>query len=368
MEPLSFATALKNEAGWYCGDFHAHTNLSPDGYHSPDELVAVAETAGMDFVSFTDHNNIDAITRLEKQPSLLIIPGCEITLDEGHYNIFGVRGWEAWMDGICDMKDDWVVETNGRSLTDLVQITAEHGYLNAINHPLLVPWAWQPDDTPLGLLTAVEIINDPTWPDNAQENPNAIAMWTRWLNDGHRITAIGGTDYHGTDRDNPAKGYYPRLNKPLTYVYAKELSINAIFHGVRKGWVYVSMGPKVSFTAMNEGQTRSIGDDLWIVNDERICFTAQVDHAAPGQTGRIVHNGDIVAAWPITSSSDLFSYEGRGQAGEPAWFRLEVVDEKGAYQVVTNPIFVEWRKRPSLTTFGDYVSVDRTPPPGMEND
>ncbi|MEM7114995.1 MAG: CehA/McbA family metallohydrolase [Chloroflexota bacterium] len=352
---ISLDSILKNEADWYCGDFHAHTNCSPDGYHPPDELVAIAREAGMDFVSFTDHNNLDAIEKVGEQDDVLIIPGCEITLQDGHYNIFGVKGWEEWMEGICDMGGDWKLKLNGRSLTDLVKITAEHGYPNSINHPLMPPWHWQPKETPLDLITSVEIINDPTWETSPVANPAAIEMWTRWLNAGWRITAVGGTDYHGNDRDNPEKNYFPRLNKPLTYVYAKGLSTNNILKGVKKGWVYVSMGPQVRFTAMNEGQQRSIGDDLWIVKDERICFTMQVDGGAPGQTARLVRNGEVITESTIHEARSLFTHEDRREPGQQSWYRLDVVDENGGYQVVTNPIFVEWGKRPKAATFGEFV-------------
>ena len=41
-------------------------------------------------------------------------------------------------------------------------------------------------------LDALEIWNDPTWPDNAWANPGAVDYWTRLLNAGYRITALDG--------------------------------------------------------------------------------------------------------------------------------------------------------------------------------
>ena len=61
-----------------------------------------------------------------------------------------------------------------------------------INHPLLTPWEWRDADTMLDHLDALEIWNDPTWPDNAWANPGAVDYWTRLLNAGYRITALDG--------------------------------------------------------------------------------------------------------------------------------------------------------------------------------
>jgi histidinol phosphatase-like PHP family hydrolase len=59
---------------WYRGDCHAHTNCS-DGFYSPPQLVELAKTEGLDFLAITDHNTIDAFSKIEDDPGLLILRG-----------------------------------------------------------------------------------------------------------------------------------------------------------------------------------------------------------------------------------------------------------------------------------------------------
>jgi len=79
MSTLSLSQVLNPEAGWYRGDFHAHTNAS-DGVYPPATLAGIARAEGLDFVAITDHNTIEALSELSQRPGLLIIPGVEVTL------------------------------------------------------------------------------------------------------------------------------------------------------------------------------------------------------------------------------------------------------------------------------------------------
>ncbi len=62
-------------------DLHTHTNFS-DGVHTPKELILKVKDAGLDCLSITDHDNVDAIEEaieLGKEYGVDIIPGCEIS-------------------------------------------------------------------------------------------------------------------------------------------------------------------------------------------------------------------------------------------------------------------------------------------------
>ena len=85
---------------WYRGDFHAHTNHS-DGVHPPPDLVALATKEGLDFLTITDHNTVEAFSKIEGDPGLLVLRGIEITLRTGDLNVFGVDRRFDWMDQIC---------------------------------------------------------------------------------------------------------------------------------------------------------------------------------------------------------------------------------------------------------------------------
>src|SRR5918998_1506144 len=75
-------------------DLHTHTFFSGDGVSSPEENIAAARAKGLHGFAVTDHNTCDAITYLldnglmrgDGQPvdGFLIIPGVEVSTDEGH--------------------------------------------------------------------------------------------------------------------------------------------------------------------------------------------------------------------------------------------------------------------------------------------
>src|SRR5262249_25883802 len=130
------------------------------------------------------------------------------------------------------------------------------------------------------------------WPDNRIGNPLATEMWTRWLNAGHRITAIGGSDYHRPVNKAGDNKPPDRLGSPRTYVYAKEISGAAILDGLRRRQVYVSMGAQVEFSARHNDISYTIGADLGVQNGT-VVLTGQVAACGHG-VARLLANGKIV--------------------------------------------------------------------------
>jgi predicted metal-dependent phosphoesterase TrpH len=81
-------------------DLHTHTFFSGDGVSSPEGNIAAAREKGLHGFAITDHNTCDAITYLLEKglmredglpvDDFLIIPGVEVTTDEGHLLCIGV--------------------------------------------------------------------------------------------------------------------------------------------------------------------------------------------------------------------------------------------------------------------------------------
>ena len=75
-------------------DLHLHSSVS-DGVLSPDKVVAKAAELGLTAISLTDHDNVDgiapALKAADKYPSLLFIPGLEISTDTttGEVHVLG---------------------------------------------------------------------------------------------------------------------------------------------------------------------------------------------------------------------------------------------------------------------------------------
>lgn len=58
-------------------DLHLHSTKS-DGYNTPDEVIRLAEKAGLAAIALTDHN-LFSFTKPQKVGKMMVIPGCEFS-------------------------------------------------------------------------------------------------------------------------------------------------------------------------------------------------------------------------------------------------------------------------------------------------
>ena len=82
-------------------DLHSHTwPASDDSVLDPDQLIERSKAAGIDAVCLTEHNTfwdparVDALSR---KHGILVLPGCEVTTDEGHMLVFGLHQYDFGM-------------------------------------------------------------------------------------------------------------------------------------------------------------------------------------------------------------------------------------------------------------------------------
>jgi hypothetical protein len=342
--------------GWYGGDFHTHTHHS-DGALTPPQLAALARREGLDFLTITDHNTLAAYPHFGLHDDLCIIPGIEVTYTAGHYNVFGLSQPMAWQEAVTNGPMSINHIEAKLDPDELLGQSADAGLLNSINHPLLPPWAWLMPETDLRDIHCLEIWNDPSWPNNRVGNPLAVAMWTRWLNAGHRITAIGGSDYHRPVNKAGLVKPPDRLGSPRTYVYASELSGAAILDGLRRRQVYVSMGACVEFSAQHHGITYPIGADLG-AQGSVVKLNGQVAPCGRG-VAQILRNGEVLVEELLYGDAITLTTTVELDPATPVWFRLDVLDGNGLMLAITNPIFAGPLPTPMLNTYGDFVDVTK---------
>ncbi len=348
-----FSKVLNTDPGWYRGDFHIHTDASHDGTYSLSLIAALAKAEGLDFCAITDHNTIDAFTDPNETLACLIVPGLEVTFKEGHFNVFGIKGWHDWMEGVCNSGKEISSKEKKQSMPALMEAIAREGLLSSINHPLLTPWDWQFGETDMRFVDCIEIWNDPYWPDNGQATLQAVVLWTAWLNAGYRVTAIGGSDYHCPPR--PEEGVFgERLGLPSTYVYAEELSVVAILAGLKQGRVFVTSGPKLALAVDFDGTTYGIGADLGVC-EGTIEVNATIEAAPSGARALIVRNGETIAETLLQGKSDNLTCSDSVDPAQSNWYRLDVFDQEGALLAITNPIFVGPQQQPELLTYQDFM-------------
>lgn len=240
-QKVSADTARKGR--WFKGDLHAHTNHS-DGSWSLKELAESARTYGLDFIALTDHNTISGLAEIAEASGddLLIIPGIEVTTFNGHALSLGTDRWI-----------DWRIGQDERTINSIAaQVRAEGGVFVVV-HPdaprdeICTGCRWVYPDFDLSLANAVQVWGGSHWNNPEEHNPGCLRLWKDWLNKGYSLSALGGTDTHGPDGWGDNSGW--------TYVYAHELSVDAILAGVRKGCTYVSSGPRLNIAVDEAGLT-----------------------------------------------------------------------------------------------------------------
>ena len=76
-------------------DLHTHTSLhSWDSFLRPEDLVRRARRAGLDGICITEHDEFwptESVARLAKEEGFLVLPGVELTTEEGHLLVFGLE-------------------------------------------------------------------------------------------------------------------------------------------------------------------------------------------------------------------------------------------------------------------------------------
>lgn len=287
--PYTAPPALAPGPAWFAGDFHVHSRESGDASPTLDEIAAFAEERGLDFVELSEHNvvsQLDFIADAQaRHPSMLFVPGIEVTTYWGHANAIGAT---AWIDFQVMSGTDTSIET----------IAAAADVLS-INHPVLdlgnscIGCAWDLADPP-GDVHAIEIQNGAYSVTGDLFYDRAIRFWEQRLSAGAHIAVIGGSDDHSAGE---SMGMFSSpLGSPTTMVYADELSAIAIADAVREGRTVVKLeGPGDPMVELER-----IGETI----EERTAELRAVVTGGQGATLYFVHNGRRMA--PIDVGSDPF--------------------------------------------------------------
>ena len=345
----SFTDApLREGPAWYRGDLHIHTAhsdgscLSQAGKKVPCPVFLTAEAASareLDFIAVTDHNtdsHYDALRELQPYfDKLLFIPGREITTFWGHANLFGPT----------DFVDFRVGTTVPSTQALFEQAESMHAILS-INHPnaptgeICMGCGWTPKEAiDPHLIHSIEAING-----GAEEDQySGISFWEKYLNQGYRITAIGGSDNHNAQ--TPAGGK-SAIGSPTTVIYASDLSVASILEGIRKGHVFIDLSAsrdrQIEISAEGGSQKAIMGDTLHAPAGSTIKISAHVV-ACVGNELRFLLDGQ-----PATSLTSNITQADQTIAltlpadGKKHWLRPDVVTPEGKLILLGNPIYLNY--------------------------
>ncbi len=318
-------------------EMHSHT-LHSDGNFTPEELCRAAKQLQLDGIALTDHNTLSAHAYLISHPEASRIPvvtGIEWTTFFGHMLVLGAESSIDWRDAMPDTLDHYLKEI--RAVNGVTGIA--HPF--EIGSPLCTGCHWDFAVHDWNLIDYIEVWSKAA-PTTQFDNIQAFDMWTRLLNQGYKIAATAGRDWHW---EGPT-----RLHSAATYIGVEngEVSTRSICDAIRAGRTYVTAGPVIDFQISSGQQTYAIGDSLHsgscrgrIIVDPTVRQEIWGDFGIKVREVRIVANGDVVLSMPAegTQESD-FDLKLR-----PGWVRAELYgDALGETEKrigFTSPIYVE---------------------------
>jgi hypothetical protein len=217
---------------WYAGDFHCHT-LHSDGTLTVPELAHLACGQGLDFVAVTDHNTVShhpELPAVGARYGISLLPGQEVTRDEGHANVFGDTGWVDFR----EEPDSWYAHAR------------THGGVMSLNHPLSGDCAWR---LPLTDRPRHAELWHSSWLDRRWGAP---LSWARaWRPD---VIAIGGSDFHRHGSDGTP-------GSPTTWLLAEDDSPDALLAALAAGRTAVSAGPEAPLLLRLGDELLALGAD-----------------------------------------------------------------------------------------------------------
>lgn len=342
--PAALTKAAK--PGWYRGDLHMHTAHSDGGCSTGDaprapcpvyRTVLAAQAAGLDFIAVTDHNTTsqaEALAELQPSfPNLLLMTGREVTTFQGHANVFGPTAFIDFRLG----------SENAPTIRDLQHAVRVAGGVFSINHPAVpsgercMGCGWTAKDTDFDAVQAIEVAN------GGNEKAlggfegvlSGVPFWEAQLNQGRRITAIGGSDNHDASipHDQPSA-----VGRPATVIYAQGLSSEALLEGLRSGRVFVDLegtrARMLDLSASARGGSAVMGGALAVGSGDIVTFAATV--AGADLAGlEIIQDGARIS--PIVSATGRFEVR---MGPRPTWVRVNVRDANGRLLLLGNPVYL----------------------------
>lgn len=162
---------------------------------------------------------------------------------------------------------------------------------------------------------------------------------------GHKITAVSGSDSKGVEADFERRGY----GTSATAVYAPNLSRAALTRAITAGHAYVrtrgvARSPALEFTATAaDGSVGIFGDTLAVDFAEPVALRTVVSGGA-GQVLRYLRNGAVMLEVPITGDPFVHDFPAAFRTAEDegplgTFWRIETLDEQSR-TAIGNPVFL----------------------------
>ena len=308
-------------APWLRGELHCHSYHS-DGRLSPDDVVALARSKGLDFLALTDHNTTASQRALAacSDPGLILLCGFEVTTFKGHFNTWGVPDWIDFRIG------------SPEEMERAIQQASALGGLTSCNHPKPFGPPW--DYPQVNNYDVMEVWNGP-W---ETLNDLSLEAWTDQLVLGRRLPAVGGSDFH---RHGERWGDEERsLGSPVNWVYVPgEANPSTLLSAIRAGHVTLSDHPEGPFLLITAGEMDTIlpGDVAHLEAEGRLRLRWSCQRGA-GETFRLLDHKGVVYAQEVPSQDIHEQVE--LTLLDSLYIRAELRAPDGHLSALTNPIYL----------------------------
>jgi hypothetical protein len=299
--------ASLKEGVWLKGDLHIHSRHSRDSSNNPiSKILAVAGSAGVDFLCITDHDNhVDGDVAHHtwadpefRSDTILMLYGAEWTTHRGHGTAISARPYDHQR--LYDVRDQRDIAVGA--------VKRELGIHLSANHPAGNDHFGFSYD----IVDSIEVWNSAVWSRNA----GAVNIWDDMLKSGRMIAGRGGSDSHHGFPDTPEQAtslswQAPANNvgTPTTWVFTARTR-EAVVAALTDGRVSVSANPyapRVEFYADLDRDGRM---DMMMGDNARapagpVDFRVRMTGAPAGAayTVSVVKDGAPFGSFPAASAS-----------------------------------------------------------------
>jgi hypothetical protein len=193
-------------------DLHVHTNHSPDGFSSVKETLKVAKLRVLNGLAITDHDTTSAINEaLKLKGDLVIIPGAEISTENGHLLALGL------------------METIQSKLPmiDTIEKIHELSGIAVVPHPCMLFSCVDKSILEKSKIDAIEVINSKLFPfHNKIEQSKRLAE------------QLQKPQTAGSDAHLPLE-----IGNAYAIIFSKSIEVDDILHAIKQGKTEVYGSP-----------------------------------------------------------------------------------------------------------------------------
>ena len=341
-----------NARGWYSGSTHVHMNYAGNLHNTLDNLMMMSAAEDQDIVNEQVANKDNRVLDYQyfikgggphprSTADRVLVVGQEYRPPfYGHVFMFGMR--DHLLSPFTTGYEGTAIESLYPSNTDMLRKAkaqgATVGYVHAFggdSDPLQFGLGGGKGfmvDAALGTTDAVE------WSDAARAG---FAPWYAVLNNGFKVTAVGGEDSISSMHASKLVG------SVRTYVYTGErgLTMPAWFDGLRAGRAFVTTGPLVTMTVNGRGP----GEEVALpAGGGTIEISGWAKSITPVSMALLVHNGTVIEEIPFTGDRMALDFTRTVKVTQSGWYHLRIEGARSERfpldaafaQAFTNPVWV----------------------------